>query len=129
MVNTHKFLGVMLGQELRWMEHINYALHKGTKWVTQYCRLARPSKGVSAKFMRQFYVSVAVPRMLYVTNLFLVPESKKNKGTKCFINKLGDVQRHPALHITGVMRLAPTDTIGACTNLLPFHLLIEKLVH
>jgi len=42
-VMAHKFLGVILDQELRWKEHVNYALQKGTKWVTQYHRLARPS--------------------------------------------------------------------------------------
>jgi len=33
-VATHKFLGVILDQELRWKEHVQYALQKGTKWVT-----------------------------------------------------------------------------------------------
>jgi len=48
-VATHKSLGVILDQELRWNDHMNYTLQKGTKWVTQYQRIARPSKGVSAK--------------------------------------------------------------------------------
>jgi len=33
---THKFLWVMLDQELCWKEHCQYALQKGMKWVTQY---------------------------------------------------------------------------------------------
>ena len=36
MVAVHKFFGVIIDQELHWWEHINYALHKGTTWVTQY---------------------------------------------------------------------------------------------
>jgi len=50
MVSTHKFLSVILDQELQWKDHINYVLQKGAKWVTQ--RLAKLSKGVSPKYMQ-----------------------------------------------------------------------------
>ena len=49
---AHKFLGVIVDQELHWKEQVNYTLQKGTKWVAQYCRLVRLTKGVSAKYMR-----------------------------------------------------------------------------
>jgi len=62
-VANHKFLGVIINQELRWKEHMNHMLHKGTNWVTQYCRLAKLLCGVSAKFMRWFYTMVAVLKM------------------------------------------------------------------
>jgi len=61
-ISTHKFLGVIIDKELQWREHVDYAICKGTNWVTQYCRLAKPSKGTSAKFMRPFYISIAVPK-------------------------------------------------------------------
>jgi len=35
-VTEHKFLSVIVDQELRWNSHVNYALAKGTTWVTQY---------------------------------------------------------------------------------------------
>ena len=75
-VAAHKFLGIMLNQELRWKEQMSHALSKGTKWVTQYCRLAKLMSGVSTKHMRCFYTSVAIPKMLYTTDLFLVWESQ-----------------------------------------------------
>ena len=128
-VEVHKFLGVLIDQELRLKEHLNYTLCKGTKWVMQCGRLAKPTKGISAKYMRRFYLSVAVPRMLYATELFLTPQSRKSQGTKGFINKLGRIQRQASLHITGVMKTTPTYTINACTDLLPFHLLVTKLTH
>ena len=101
MVATHKFLGVILDQELQWREHVQYTLQKGTKWVTQYRRLMKPMKGVSAKHMRQFYISVAIPKMLYAADLFLIPGSEVRKGTKGFISKLVRIQRQVMLHITG----------------------------
>ena len=42
----HKFLGVVIDQELRFREHANYVLAKGTKLVRQYRRLTKPGKGV-----------------------------------------------------------------------------------
>ena len=86
-VANHKFLGIIMDQELHWKEHMNYALHRGTKWVTQYRRLAKPSWGVSAKFMRQFYTMVAVPKVLYATDLFLFTESHVSKVTKGFMTR------------------------------------------
>jgi len=127
-VNTHKFLGVMVDQELHWKDHVNFAICKGTNWVTQYCRLAKPSKDTSAKFMRHFYNLIAVPKMLYSADLFLIPETGRSKGMKGFITRLAKIQRQASLHITGAMRLAPTDAIDACMDILPFPLLVEKIV-
>jgi len=79
--NTH-ILGVLLNHELQWSNHMNYALQKGTKWVTQYQRLSKLSKGISAKYMRCFFISVAIPKMLYATDLFLITENRNTKGTR-----------------------------------------------
>ena len=46
MVPTHKFLGVMLDQELQWGPQANYAVAKATKWTLAYRRLACPSTGI-----------------------------------------------------------------------------------
>ena len=85
------------------------------------------SKGVSAKFMRWFFIAVAIPRMMYVADLFLMPGSRISKGTKVFISKLAKVQRQASLHITGAMRSAPMDAIDACADIAPFHLLVENV--
>jgi len=129
MVMAHKFLGVLIDQDLQWKEQVNYTLQKGTKWVAQYHRLAKPTRGVSAKYMRQFYITVAVLKVLYAANLFLITENRNSKGKKGYINKLGQVQRQAGLHITGAMRSAPTDAVNACADLLLFHLLVEKVIH
>jgi len=55
----------------------------------QYHRLVKPKRGVSAKYMRWFYIAVAVPKMLHAADLFLIPENRNSKGTKGYINKLG----------------------------------------
>jgi len=67
--------------------------------------------------------------MLYATDLFLTLQSRKSQGMKGFINKLGRIHMLASLHITSAMKTAATDTIEACADLLPFHLLVEKLTH
>ena len=69
---SHKFSGVIMDQELCFKEHVNYALEKGNKFVGQYQRLTKPSKGTTANHMRQYYNTVAVPRMLYAADVFFV---------------------------------------------------------
>ena len=78
----HKFLDVILDQELRWKDQVNHVVTKGMKWITQYRRLMKVSRGVSAKYLRRFYLMVAIPRMMCVADLFLVPQSGQKKGTR-----------------------------------------------
>ena len=79
--------------------------------------------------MRKYYLTVAVPKMLYATDIFLVPATKWSKDTKGHINKLARIQRQAALSITGAMTTTANDTLDAHANLLPFHLLISRLIH
>jgi len=67
--------------------------------------------------------------MLYAADLFLIPDSCCCKGTKGHIGRLWKIQRQASLHIAGAMKSIPTDIIDACADLLPFHHLVDKLVH
>ncbi|KAF8578856.1 hypothetical protein K439DRAFT_1282755, partial [Ramaria rubella] len=107
-------------------EHANYALKKGTSWVLQFHRQAKVTKGISAKFMRKYYLTVAIPKILYAADIFLVPESRHSKGTKGQIMKLACIQKMASLHITGAMCTSPTDSTDAHVNLLLFKLMVEK---
>jgi len=79
--------------------------------------------------MRRFYITIAIPHMLYATDLFLTTQTDRTKGTKGFINRLGQVKCQAALHATGALRTAPMDSLDAHADLLPFPLLVEKLLH
>jgi len=101
--------------------------------VEKYQWLAKPLRGVSGKHMRKFYMAVVVPKMLYVADLLLIPEIPISKVIKGYINKLGRIQRQASLHVTGAMRSTPTDMADTCADLLadllPFHLLVQKLTY
>ena len=45
---AHKFLGVMLYQELRWNQQASYAVAKASKWILVFWHLARPLNGVQS---------------------------------------------------------------------------------
>ena len=104
-------------------------LEKGNKFVGQYQRLMKPSRGTTAKHMCQHYIAVAIPRMLYAADIFLTPGSARYKGTKGHIRKLGRIQRQATLTITGAMKTTANDTLDVHANLLPLHLLISKIIH
>ncbi|KAF7363687.1 RNA-directed DNA polymerase from transposon X-element [Mycena sanguinolenta] len=87
--------------------------------------------------MRQLYLGVCVPRMLYAADLFLSPPAvnrtllarldPKAHRTPAVIKKLRTIQRRAALAITGALRSTPTDVLDVYANLLPIEQLIDKV--
>jgi len=63
--STHRFLGVIVDQELRWNAQVDNSIAKGTAYVLQLHRLSATSKGLPLRLMRQLYQAVALPKMLY----------------------------------------------------------------
>ena len=131
---SYKFLGVLLDGPLRFHDHVNYALAKGQAWIQRFRRLARPSQGIRGKMVRMLYLGIAVPSMLYAADIFLSPlrkgtNPKRAKGSVGHIRHLARVQRAAAIMITGGMWSSPTDVLDNHAELLPFHLLVDKICH
>ena len=61
--------------------------------------------------MWKYYLTVAVPKMVYAADTFLVPATKWSKGTKGHINKLARIQRQAALSIMGAMTTTANDVM------------------
>ena len=127
-----KFLGLHINRELRWKEQMAAALGKGQDWLGQCRRIVRPSGGISGQHMHRLYLSVVRPWMLYGADMFLGPalwsaSFKVNKGGWAALNKLTSIQRRAAILIVGGMHTSPTDTLNIHANLLPFHLLVDKV--
>ncbi|KAF9521637.1 hypothetical protein CPB83DRAFT_778371 [Crepidotus variabilis] len=47
-----KFLRVHIDQRLKWREHGAAAIARGTGWLSQFQRIAKPTSGVAHKYMR-----------------------------------------------------------------------------
>jgi ribonuclease HI len=133
--DTAKFLGVLVDNNLNWKHQCAAALAKGQDWLIQFSRLARATQGVNAKYIRQLYLAIAVPRMLYAADIFLTPQQnvgkqrKHNRNGRAIINKLASIQRQATIMITGAMKTTATDVLEVMANLLPFHLLVDKVRH
>jgi len=131
-VSHVKFLGINIDQGLRWKEQGAAALAKGAAWLLQFGRLAKPSKGVAYQHIQRLYTSIAIPRILYGADIFLTPHQKcGGRGTVKSVtrDRLASLQGRVANMIAGGMRTSPHDTAEAHANLLPFHLLIDKVRH
>ena len=59
-----KYLGIVIDQNLNWKAQHAHAIEKGSKWASQVRRIARPSWGITPKYARRLYISVALPRIL-----------------------------------------------------------------
>jgi hypothetical protein len=69
----HRFLGLVVDQELTWKFQAGHAIAKGTEYVLQLRRLSRPSNGVSAKLMCQLYIMVTIPKFTYGADIWFRP--------------------------------------------------------
>lgn len=131
---THKFLGVILDQELRWKAHINYAIAKGTRYILQLCHLSSTSMGLPMCLIRQLYQVVAILKMLYVADVWFSPAFKEGsdntqRGSIGIAKRISTVQCMAAIVITGAMQTTTTDILEAHANLLPIQLLLQNTCH
>jgi ribonuclease HI/exonuclease III len=131
--SSHKFLGVIFDQELRWQEQVAHAVGKGAKYTAQISRLSRSASGISSHLMRQMYISAAVAKMTYAADIWYTPISMNENGNRTgsigVTKKLATVQRSAALTITGALRSTATDILDIHANLLPVDLLMDKICH
>ena len=101
---SHKLLGVMIDQELRWQQQADYALEKATKWTLAFRRLARPTMGVNLWLMRQMYCAVVLPKMMYVADVWYMPTHKregaeKTSGSVGITRRMASMQRMASMAI------------------------------
>jgi ribonuclease HI len=128
-VSVQRLLGVLLEQELSPGPQAAKAVATGTKWMQAVRRLANVSKGIPPKYMRRFYITVALPKMLYAASTFLKPMEEEKPRMSRALRQMARVQRQAALQITGAMRTSATDVTEAHAHLIPFHLAVNRQLH
>ena len=129
-VSSHKFLGVIIDEQLRFKEQMAAAAAKGTKYALACRRLAKPSLGIRQKHMKRLYDSVVVPKMFYAVDVWgaeMVSRLGSRAGRKGNGRILDKVLRMHALTTTGAMRTTATDAAVAHANLTPTPFLLRKL--
>lgn len=131
---THRFLGVILDQELHWRAQADNTVMKGIAYVLQLRRLSTSAKGLPLRLMCQLYLAVAVPKMIYAADLWFSPVYREGsntlqRGSIGVAKRLSTVQCLVAIAITGAMRTSATDIIEAHANLLPTPLILQNACH
>ena len=99
-----KYLGVIFDQNLSWKAQHARVIGKGASWTSQIRRLTRSTWGITPKHARRLYISVAIPRILYATDVWCAPtdqDTLKTSGSRKVIRQLTTVQRSGTLAITG----------------------------
>jgi ribonuclease HI len=130
-VASTKYLGVIFDQHLTWKLQLEHAMVKGSKWAAQIKRVAHSSWGITPKYARKLYISVALPKVLYAIDVWCTPirstgEGLRSKGSATAVRQITTIQRAGAIAITGGLRTSPTDTLDACAFLIPATQLIKK---
>jgi len=132
---SHKFLGVILDQELQWREQANYALAKGTKYTLLMRHVSGNSWGTPMRLTRQLYQAVVVPRVTYAASVWLRPiykpgNDKPQRGSIGVAKRLARIQRMAAITILGAMKTSPANTLDLHAFLPPTPILLqEKILH
>jgi hypothetical protein len=132
--DSTKYLGTIVNRHLNWKAQQAYAVEKGTKWATQICHLARPTWGITPKHAKCLFISVALPRILYMIDVWCTPSDSPPAGPKVVglakvTKQITSMQRAGALAITGGLWTSPTDALDTCAFLLPAPLTIHKWCH
>ncbi len=79
---TTKYLGLMINQHLNWKAQHSYTIEKGSKWASQIKWATRPSWGITPKYARRLYISIALPRVLYGADVWCGPMYTSRPGPK-----------------------------------------------
>ena len=129
---SHKFLGVLLDQDLRWHQQADYTLGKASKWIMTYQRLARVAGSINPCLMRQLFTAVTVPKMMYTMDMWPMPSRQWEGAKRCIgsvgiANKMALLQRVAVLAITGAMHTMVTDVLNLHADLMLMRLMIHRL--
>ncbi|KAG9217966.1 hypothetical protein CCMSSC00406_0010284 [Pleurotus cornucopiae] len=111
------------------------ALAKARDWISRFTWLARPSQGITAKYARQLYKAITLPRIMYGAEIYLTPprraltEQQRSKGMRtqrAIVGKLAATQRQAMLMVTSGMQSTASNVLEVITGYLPFHLMVER---
>ena len=130
-VASAKYLGVIFNQHLKWKEQLALVTEKGLKWAAQIRRAAHPSWGIMPKYAKRLYISIALPKVLYMIDIWCMPIHSETagcraKGSVAAVKQLTTVQRAGTIAVTGGLCTSPMDTLDACAYTFPAVQLAEK---
>lgn len=130
-VESYKYLGILMDLELRWKAQEQRTIAKGIQWVALFKRLSRTKYGINSELMRHLYRAVGIPKITYAAEIWYDPpripeKGKKRLGSVTALTHFQRIQRTAALAITGALRSTAGDILDLHANLLPIQILLEQ---
>ena len=125
--DSARYLGIIIDRRLRWREHVDSAVAKGTAAVLAVARLSRPTFGLPHKHIRSLVQSVVFPKMEYGLTVWYTPVrhvegGSRRKGSVGLARRLGKVQRLASRIICGAFKTTATDFLDYHAHLPPVDL-------
>ena len=99
--NEAKYLGVIFDKELRFKEHLQYIVKKGTKAAMALSSIAKNSWGAQYKYARQLFKAVIAAHTDYAAVIWHRPKDGNKMATSTQACKLDKIQRLAMKAITG----------------------------
>ncbi|QRW04674.1 Reverse transcriptase from transposon X-element protein [Ceratobasidium sp. AG-Ba] len=133
-VKSHRFLGVIFDEELRWREQRAGVLKTGSTWVNLLRRISRTRHGLKPEAARRLHQAVFLPKVTYAADVWWEHVRRnetdtRDLGASGFTKRLQSIQRISALNITGALRTSPTDALDAHAGILPIKLELQRACH
>lgn len=144
-----KYLGISIDRQLRWHNHIEATIAKGSNTILAISRLTSPAIGMPLQYARQLYRSIVLPKITYglvvwyePTREATVPSAahfngeteaathnlrKRKKGSVGTEYRLSKLQNMASRLITGAFRSTPVPLLDYHAGLPPFHLTLRRL--
>ena len=129
-----RLLGITIDAQLKWNQQLDQAVKKGRTWLKNFTRLSRANGGATPDTMRRYYEAIAIPSMLYGTEVFLTPQrtTKKNGVKRRVVSHqkiklLAQIQRQAGISICGAMRSTSNENVDYHASLTPIVATVDRI--
>ncbi|GBN31183.1 Putative protein in type-1 retrotransposable element R1DM, partial [Araneus ventricosus] len=120
-VDSLKYLGIYIDNQLNWNEHISNLKIKIYNLIKNFHSVSGPNWGAGASLLRHWYLSVIQPALLFGAAVW------GGSFTKHQILSLFSVQRVALIKISKCYRTCPTNALNVFLGLPPLHVVARSL--
>ena len=117
-----KYLGVILDSKLLWTSHVQHKLGKAKRHLMAFHNAITKKYGPNPILMKRAFTTIVLPAFTYACHVW---------GDKCqqvtIKGALNRLNRLACLLIANVAPSTPTKGLEVIYNILPIHILIEKI--
>ena len=121
-VSELKLLGIIIDQDMKFTNHVVYAMNKAIKLFKIFTRIARPTWGLGPEILRIIYLQAVEPTLTYGCHLW-----SSALRFKFIIKQLEQFQRPFAIRIAKGFRTLSSTSALAIANIIPIDLRIKEI--